>query len=320
MRCIICLKSEPKGGFSEEHIFPESLGGNLTTRQVCKPCNDYLGHSVDAPLINHTFIAIARMNLGLAGKTGQVPNPLELATLEGQPDQKVRFPIDPRKPGPHKIYTYPRVQRTEQNGEAVIQFNIDVDDDKRFGTIINTALRRAGVAQLPPAEIEQLKKSVVHTENPRLHVKLDLDIHDYRRGIIKIAYELACMWLGDGYLDDPTATVLRDCMRDKGMPSDISSKYPIRGDIRFACGEPLILFWKEEKNSLIGVCLHQADFIGVYVRIFGVFDGLICVTEQPELYPDFKNRFVLIDAPSGQRRISTFEVEVKRIVDRGETF
>lgn len=320
MRCIICLKSNPEGGFSEEHIFPESLGGNLTTRQVCKPCNDYLGHSVDAPLVNHTLIAIARMRLGLAGKTGRVPNPFSNATLREQPDRKVRFQFAPHQSAPQKIYAYPSVKRADRDGVGTLNFKIDVDDGQDFGNMINKALRRAGASPLLPDEIERLKSSVVRTENPTLEIKLSLDISDYQRGIVKIMYELACMWLGEHYLGDPTAAILRDFMRDKNLPADISSKYDIRGEIPFLRGEPLLPFWTAEKSSLIGVGLRYPDCIGVYVRVLGVFDGLVGVTEHPDAYPDFDSGFVLIDALTGQRRISTFEAEVKRMVDRGDAF
>ena len=78
MICVSCLKECVP---SEEHIFPESLGGTLVFYDVCKKCNDYFGHSVDIWLIEHWLIQGQRMSKGLRGKSGKVPNTLANGTL-----------------------------------------------------------------------------------------------------------------------------------------------------------------------------------------------------------------------------------------------
>src|SRR5687767_787914 len=110
MRCIFCRFDKPDHQFSIEHVFPESLGGTLTTADVCKDCNDRLGHSVDTTLTQHKLIQMARMTLGLAGKTGQVPNPIERGVLRDDPDHKLVYKVDPAA-SPTQLYTVPRVTR-----------------------------------------------------------------------------------------------------------------------------------------------------------------------------------------------------------------
>jgi hypothetical protein len=46
-RCILCIE---KRLLTEEHIIPNQLGGILWSRILCKDCNDYLGHSVEAKI------------------------------------------------------------------------------------------------------------------------------------------------------------------------------------------------------------------------------------------------------------------------------
>lgn len=43
-RCIACLARRT---LSEEHIIPESLGGDLTCKFLCKPCNDRFGSRLE---------------------------------------------------------------------------------------------------------------------------------------------------------------------------------------------------------------------------------------------------------------------------------
>ena len=47
-------------------------------------------------------------------------------------------------------------------------------------------------------------------ERPEVLHKLAVDLRDYQRAVCKIIYELAYLWLGDAYLDDPIALQLRN--------------------------------------------------------------------------------------------------------------
>lgn len=80
-RCIICLKELPREMANEEHIFPEALGGMLVIREVCRECNSHLGRFVDKPLVDNWLMQAKRMLLGLPGKSGRVPNPLDMIQI-----------------------------------------------------------------------------------------------------------------------------------------------------------------------------------------------------------------------------------------------
>ncbi len=52
----MCLVDGP---LTEEHIIPEQIGGRLTVRFLCKPCNDRLGHEVEAAVRNDPTVRLA---------------------------------------------------------------------------------------------------------------------------------------------------------------------------------------------------------------------------------------------------------------------
>jgi len=59
-RCIYCDKHKSKNEFSLEHIFPDSMGGNVCsdlfkTRDVCARCNSIMGMFVDGPVIKSWY-------------------------------------------------------------------------------------------------------------------------------------------------------------------------------------------------------------------------------------------------------------------------
>jgi hypothetical protein len=314
MRCAFCLSSEPPSGFSEEHVFPEAIGGTLVVPFVCKACNDRLGHSVDVALTDHTLVQIRRHVLGIRGKTGAIPNPFARAVMADDPTQKLRVQFDPKQPGRADIYVRPFVERTQTEAEAgTLRVRIDAADSHRLGDIINTALARAGAATLSPERIDQLKANIVTTENPHVTVPMSFDLSEYRRGLMKIVYELARLWLGDSYLDDPTAGVLRRFILDDKLPLDSAVKHPIRGRLRMAPKAPLLPFWDDYREHLTGCMVDNSSSLGVMVSILGVFDGAVRITDSPESYPQRQQRFVAIHATSGATRECSFEEEAVRI-------
>ncbi len=67
MRCIFCLEERAP---SDEHVFPEAIGGTLKIDRVCKSCNGRLGSDVDVLLTDHGLILMKRDMLGMQDSNG----------------------------------------------------------------------------------------------------------------------------------------------------------------------------------------------------------------------------------------------------------
>jgi hypothetical protein len=64
--CIVCLnKSKTSNGLglSEEHVIPAALGGILTCKFICKPCNDGFGNGFESRAKTDPSIRLAIYNL-----------------------------------------------------------------------------------------------------------------------------------------------------------------------------------------------------------------------------------------------------------------
>jgi hypothetical protein len=66
-RCILCLQEMKEGSLTNppswEHIIPEQIGGKLSVRFLCKPCNDRLSHDIEPAAKNDPAIRLAVKNL-----------------------------------------------------------------------------------------------------------------------------------------------------------------------------------------------------------------------------------------------------------------
>jgi hypothetical protein len=65
-RCIICLTEPPfpnRSDFSEEHIIPRALGGQLTCEFLCKSCNETFGNTFESKARTDPSVRLAIHNL-----------------------------------------------------------------------------------------------------------------------------------------------------------------------------------------------------------------------------------------------------------------
>lgn len=306
MQCIICKKERKK--FSEEHIFPESIGGSLIINSVCKSCNDKLGRNVDSHLVNNKLIEFERMNLGIAGKKGKIPNPLKKGFLSDDPSQEVH--IDLFDNNFSKLYCVPNVKKKKkEDGSTEISITVDQTDEDKISNIIKKIKKRN---EISAEEVKKESKREI-SENPKITTKFTINIFEYQRAIVKIAYELGYYCFGNEYLNDKTGEMLRKFFLDNNFKVDFSEKYPIRGQIRLI-GEKqtMIPINKEYKNHHIAALFKFNNLIGCYVKIFDIFEGNIVISNTPSVYPDFDSKFIAVNPQNGQIKESTMNEEIIR--------
>jgi len=125
------------------------------------------------------------------------------------------------------------------------QIIIDAKDAGQLDTIIQGKRKRAGFEPLSEEELRAQVASILAAgvqtiEKPELHHEIKIDLAEFRKGLLKIAYELAFIWLGESYLEDPMAAQLRDVILSRSDEQTAG----LRGTIAIGCdvcGELLIL-------------------------------------------------------------------------------
>ena len=69
MKCIICEKEKKP---SEEHIFPESIGGSLKINNICTDCNNKIGRTIDCNLSDSFIVLMMMYLLKIKGKNKKI--------------------------------------------------------------------------------------------------------------------------------------------------------------------------------------------------------------------------------------------------------
>jgi hypothetical protein len=141
--------------------------------------------------------------------------------------------------------------------------------------------------------------------------------------MIKIAYELAFLWLGEAYLDDRSAAELRAAIMDQ----DIASTDGVLGFVGYAQGCDAFNFWIPNRahHLAYSTVINERSATGIIrriaiaVRVFDIYAAVIPVTNEAAHYlrgvPDdlAMLRFVVIDAISGKMHNTHFQDEQHRL-------
>lgn len=219
--CILCLKSnEP---LTEEHIFPEAAGGGISEYLLCKPCNDKLGHWVDAPYLNQKFIQLARAVHKISGKTGKIPQPFSDTYSIDDSESQLKVKLDPDFT-PRVVPQAPKIWITE-NGEIGLSLSRDVRDKKDIPKIIKTTLLRFFRSEegmrlgWTAVQIENaIQKNIegaskIQSKSEQIQTSLDvqwsIDLKALFVEHVKVIYEICCVEFGSSFCTTQSGERLR---------------------------------------------------------------------------------------------------------------
>lgn len=313
IKCIFCLES--RAG-SEEHIFPYAVGGKLTTFRVCKPCNDKLGAGADADLVNHPLCVMQRETLQIPDRDGKIPSFMRKffskGVLADEPEQKMQTFINPETGVLEPRLLYRSIPGDSSDGVERKTILIDATEAHRLPKIIQSERKRAGFPPLPYNELQiliaRLTEQTHELSQPTVKYPLQIDAFQFRRGLVKIAYEYACLCLGDKYLDDPIAEQMRDYALN-------DTRHEIKGNAQIGVS-PAFQAWASEPNTHLAFAVPNEGCIIIGIRIFSTFSAEILVSRNADAYPGLAQAggaFTSIDPVSGDVRHSSFEVELSRL-------
>lgn len=327
MRCFFCLEDRPP---SDEHVFALAIGGNYVTRRVCKPCNDLLGREVDARLVNHPLIAFRRSQLSLAGNSGKVPDAvvtlLGHGVLAAEPEQRIRIVRNAGNDMYEARVLYRETRHDLPDGGQQVHVVLDAGEGVAgVRKVIRRIRQREGLPPLSDDELDRLASEAVANiqtiEHPEVRVGLRLPLDGYPRALLKIAYELACTWLGDTYLGDPMAEVIRDAVLGRmGMEGS-----GVKGRTLLGLKGSALLPWAAHPDSHIAFTSTVQGCILVSLKVFDTFSASFVVSERAALYgmdtdnPDL-HRFLRIDTRTRGKEETTLAEAFLELLRAGSQF
>lgn len=280
MTCIICRKSVSP--LSDEHVIPESLGGYYHIYNVCITCNSKLGNKVDEPLTNHVLAKFFRLEHQIKGKTGHLPNPLNNdahLVINEEKARRVRSKIN--KNGKIDMILVPEVNLDIVDDSLLINVDVDPKEINEIGKILHKAANRAGYKIKESIDVSKIVEKNI--ENSHITCSINIDTHNYKFGLLKIAYEFGCDKL-DNYLNDKQAIKISSLLKrfsyQESFKSEEVNDY-IKGNILeenniFKCfpmldkEKPrhyLLLVYLENIGTVCFISLYKVFFAGVLLSI-----------------------------------------------------
>jgi hypothetical protein len=233
---------------------------------------------------------------------GGTPLPLKQGELVGGPrdgqgsiravfrhdseDRGLRAKVLPKQFGPE----------IAENGIEWYRFVADPDDAHHLVAMVQSFLKKQGLAELSEDDILARFKPVEADPN-LVEGKVEIDTVHYKRAVTKIAYELACEWLGPDYVEDPVAEKLRRFVLEDlhGTSEDtvvngIVNFRPIRNSHELLNCQPFTHIGRIKPSDGVLVC---------DISIFNLIRGSIIVSETPGRYPEFAPHGIEIEPTTG---------------------
>ena len=271
IKCIVCGKYAPG---TEEHIIPKSMGNStLKTWSVCKLCNSNLGTFVDNYLVNHIITKIIRNYLGLKGQSGKIPNPFEKGV-----DENGRI-----------IYTdenfKPQIAPFLEENDNKIHVSAPTKDSAK--KMVSKKLERLGIVDEEIQKVlETDEKAQPNSFRPQIKYDCTIDFNKIHLEFIKIAYEYACLKLGDEYCwHDNGAKAIREI-----LTSAIDGNFEITHNLITKMPDEILHLIQKIPNSdkthFIYIHEDQLKRVLVQISLFSnpLFSFSVCVSKNSEKF------------------------------------
>lgn len=324
MRCIFCSLDRPS---SEEHVFPLAIGGTITTDRMCEPCNSTLGSRVDAALSDFFPIRMRRAMLNLAGNSGTAPAWHEMflgkVKLLGQAADQAHITFNKATGQLETRQLKHVVETVTPDGQKVLQITLDARDKDQIPKIIARERKRRGLRPLSDEQLaaEAINFTTTNVDNPLVQVNPRVSFAFLRHAMMKIAYELAFLWLGELYLDDPLAAELRAAICDP----DIAATNNLAGYVGEAESCSAFKFWTPHEAHHLAYAQVVTRHVIISVRVFDIYAAAVVVSREAGRYfqshaDDEKLRFLAIDAVSRKTVETSFGQESRRIAEAMTAF
>ena len=212
--CILCCENKPVTMFSDEHVFPEAIGGKLILKDtVCTSCNGHYIDPADSHLVKHVVIKLDRLVCQIKGASAKRPNPLETSHTDGKENHKDKDTLKDAG-GPELRATVEKIEKPTAKNDQPFSGAVNsrvTDKLEKIAQSIGQWLEKANADR----ELEKVQVPEGIRVNSDIRVPTTFDVVKYKKGILKIAYELACYWLGKPYMDDPTGHRMRQALKDQ---------------------------------------------------------------------------------------------------------
>lgn len=180
-QCIICLERKPSSDFNREHVFPETINGQLCISSVCKACNGHLGRTIDEPFLEHIAIASLRHKYGLVRENRGIKSSLKHYSRSDE-DFYYEF-----RDGVITKHLKPKGgKKSKEDGQSFVEYSLDEVDcsDERIESYTKKA---ASILGVNPEDLTQKIEKSYHPPEEKIFLAPNLPL---TMEAVKIAYEL----------------------------------------------------------------------------------------------------------------------------------
>ncbi len=230
LRCPYCFKKLGSENFTDEHVIPAALGGNITPNnpfklRVCAPCNRTCGKYVDGPFIRSPFVhnsralhaenyyafddASAPRKLVYIGKLNELRWNNQVCELwKGPTGDAVYYFRPPFDHAEDELYVGPRIDPRKRSDGAFVVLVVQATNRVWHPRILEAIRRQFGDLEIfqgnfgttPPPAVQPLVARIRELNGAAHECELVLDHDMGSRFLAKVVLGLGALLLGDDFV------------------------------------------------------------------------------------------------------------------------
>ncbi|GLQ91611.1 HNH endonuclease [Dyella acidisoli] len=296
--CILCL--DPTLPLTDEHIFPEAAGGDISDFILCKSCNSKLGHTIDAAFVNQAVVRLARATYRVAGKQGHLPRPFDDIFMAKDGETSIRFKLDENWK-PTVVGQAPEISFVD--GLFTFKMSLDFADEAKIPSIVRKAVTRffkngdGKKFNCTDQQIEAVASAVIagrpfeRSVDSSFTAPFGADFDVLFAEQAKVIYEICCIEFGLQYIESRTGSQMRNFLIGQSskepLPWNVSDVMTRLNSVAVVIPpiDKLIDFLTQGKKHEYHIALVMQT--GVVLSMIGIavayrFDAPIVVADMPQ--------------------------------------
>ena len=296
--CIICKKPKNEKEFNEEHVFPDSIGGEYKIHNVCKDCNSHLGKTIDSKFIQSGAIRALNHKLKVENKNGKVV-PYFQDIIVNPKDKSIRLKPEFDNKGNLKNTEF----ETTVHGNTV-----RFDETKSINTLLSELdilYKKDKIPFLKGIENEEEKKKYFLEFKEQIKEKFENNEFSSSKDPIeqisittgeeiileslKISYELTHKILGEKYFNDPICEIFRKCLEKGKLENNIDYEINFKGVDKSI---------SHAINFHYFILINMNNTLTSIVILYNTFISTFTVSEDSSKYDLNENYYIIFNEPN----------------------
>ncbi len=242
-------------------------------------------------------------------KDGKLSTAFYNKALRGQDGQKYTYEFNDRGQPTRIVAPFSFEEKVIESDRTLVTMTADINEIDMVLDHVNRKRRKQGLQCLSKDELVR-DMTIIDEPAPPMTIRFSIDFAQLSIAMYKIAFELASMWLGTGFLADPSCAKARSAIV-AASNRQYTNEYAQYISVVRSSNDAYDPFEEYQHHNIAFVNKTDTS-VFAYVRILNTFVGKFPISARPGDYPDYEPLIVWNNAKERFHDVESLDVSRNR--------